>query len=490
MLSPSSRRTGSSNRPQPRRTVVATVLALIGVSAVAIALLLVWRRSNASDSPPLQPALPQDSAIQAYFNHAESSRYSHPYRGQQRPGDNLEQVIIDAIAAAQSSVDMAIQEVNLPLIARALADRQRAGVRVRVILENQYHRPWSALSATQVAALSQRDRRKYGEFLLLADANGDGDTSPQEMRQHDALTILAAAGIPIIDDTADGSRGSGLMHHKFLVVDGQTVVTGSANFTLSGLHGDMDSETSLGNANHLLQLTSLDLAQRFTQEFNLMWGDGPGGKADSRFGLQKPYRPAETLRIGSTRIDIQFSPASPTRPWPDSANGLVGRWLLRANRSIDLALFVFSDQQISAVLQTPHRAGVPIRALIEPSFAYRPYSEALDMLGIALVNAQCRYDAGNSPWLPSLSTVGVPSLPEGDVLHHKFAVVDDQQVLTGSQNWSEAANYTNDEVLLAIANPTVTAHFQREFDRLYDRASIGVPTWLSERIDQRRDQCF
>ncbi|MGB3615276.1 MAG: phospholipase D-like domain-containing protein, partial [Elainellaceae cyanobacterium] len=246
---------------------------------------------------------------------------------------------------------------------------------------------------------------------------------------------------------------------------------------------------SLGNANHLLQLTSLELAQLFMQEFDLMWGDGPDGQADSRFGLQKPYRPAQTLRIGSTRVDVQFSPTSPTRPWPDSVNGLAGRWLLQANRSIDLALFVFSDQQISAILQTPHRAGVPIRALIESGFAYRPYSEALDLLGVALVNAQCRYDEGNSPWLPSLQTVGVPSLPEGDVLHHKFAVVDGQGVITGSQNWSEAANSTNDEVLLAIANPTVAAHFQQEFDRLYARASLGVPTWLTEKIDQRRDQC-
>ncbi|MGB3616172.1 MAG: hypothetical protein WBA10_20430, partial [Elainellaceae cyanobacterium] len=162
MLSHSSRRTGSGKRSQTRSaTVVATALALIGASVVAIALLLMWRRSDASDPPPLQPALPQDSAIQTYFNHAESSRYHHPYRGQLRPGDNLEQVIVDAIAAAQVSIDMAVQEINLPDIATALAERQRAGVQVRVVLENQYHRAWSGLSATQISALSQRNRHKY-----------------------------------------------------------------------------------------------------------------------------------------------------------------------------------------------------------------------------------------------------------------------------------------------------------------------------------------
>jgi phosphatidylserine/phosphatidylglycerophosphate/cardiolipin synthase-like enzyme len=61
------------------------------------------------------------------------------------------------------------------------------------------------------------------------DANQDGALSEEELRDRDALTILAQANIPLIDDTADGSKGRCLMHHKFMVVDGRTVVTGSAN---------------------------------------------------------------------------------------------------------------------------------------------------------------------------------------------------------------------------------------------------------------------
>ncbi len=443
-----------------------------------------WRRDAAPNNLP--PPLPQHPALRVYFNHAESFRYRHPYRQQLRQGSNLEQVIIEAIAGAQVSVDLAVQELNLPKIAAALIERQRAGVQVRVVLENQYSRPWSQVSAAQVAELTERDRHKYDEFLRLVDAAGDG-TSPLEA--HDALALLQAAGVRILDDTADGSKGSGLMHHKFLVIDERLVVTGSANFTLSGLHGDLNSAASLGNANHLLAIASPELARQFTQEFDLMWGDGPGGQPDSRFGLQKPYRPTQTLWIADTPVAVQFSPTSTTQPWEKSVNGLAARWLVDASQSIDLALFVFSDQRLSAALQSPHRFGVPIRALIDPGFAYRPYSEALDLLGVSLVNTQCRYDVGNAPWMPALPTVGTPVLPEGDVLHHKFAVLDGVRVLTGSQNWSVAANTQNDEVLLAIASPIVAAHFQQEFDRLYRRASVGVPGWLLQKIEQGRSRC-
>ena len=65
----------------------------------------------------------------------------------------------------------------------------------------------------------------------MADNDGNGTTSPDEAFRGDALALLKAAQIPLIDDTEDGSSGSGLMHHKFLVIDQTTVITGNANLT-------------------------------------------------------------------------------------------------------------------------------------------------------------------------------------------------------------------------------------------------------------------
>lgn len=85
--------------------------------------------------------LPQDPFVEVYFNHKQSAKYAEPYRKQTRAGDNLEQQIVEAIAVAQSTIDVAVQELRLPIVAQALAERRKAGVKVRVILENTYSRP-------------------------------------------------------------------------------------------------------------------------------------------------------------------------------------------------------------------------------------------------------------------------------------------------------------------------------------------------------------
>ncbi|MBE9046255.1 DUF1669 domain-containing protein [Pleurocapsales cyanobacterium LEGE 10410] len=424
--------------------------------------------------------LPQDPFIRAYFNHRENPAhaYKDPYRSIERSGDNLEEVIINEIVAAKSTIDLAVQELNLPLIAQALVKSQRSGVKVRVILDNNYSRSWSELNQREIKQLRQRDRQKYQQFVQLVDLDRDGNLSPTEFAQRDALIILRQAGIPTIDDTADGSKGSGLMHHKFMVVDNQTVVTGSANFTISGIHGDINNLATRGNVNHLLKINNTALANLFTEEFNYMWGDGG---IDSKFGLSKPWRSPKTITWENTEISLQFSPTSSSKDWYSSTNGLIGKAIDRAADSIELALFVFSEQEIVDILQQKHQQGVKISGVFDAGFAYRYYSEVLDMLGVSLYR-NCRAETDNNPWGQPLNTVGIAKLPPGDKLHHKFTLIDNQTVISGSQNWSEAANHSNDETLIIINNLTVAQHFEQEFQRLYSSAVLGISSKVEQQL--------
>ncbi|MGD1931485.1 MAG: phospholipase D-like domain-containing protein [Leptolyngbyaceae cyanobacterium] len=439
--------------------------------------------------PSLAPALPQDPYIQVYFNQSPAAAYTDPYRRIQRHGDDLEATIVEAIAAANTSIDVAVQEINLPQVAIALRDQAQAGVAVRVIVEDQYNRPWQPLAEFQSAQLDEYQQSKQAERQQLIDADRNGKIIAQELEKRDAIRILTKAQVPLIDDTADGSKGSGLMHHKFMVVDGKTVLLGSNNWTLSGTHGDFAHKDSRGNANALLKIESAELAAVLTEEFDLMWGDGPKGKEDSLFGLQKPMRSPRTVSLPGSQVTVQFSPVSESKPWSQSVNGLISTTLAQATGSVDLALFVFSDQGISDRLAPKSQAGVKVRALVDSNFIYRSYSEALDMLGTAIPDHRCKYEAHNKPWAAPISQVGIPSLPEGDKLHHKFALIDNHTVIIGSHNWSAAANHTNDEDLLVIRNPTVAAHFRREFDRLAADADMGLTKDLQNRIQRQRKQC-
>ena len=431
---------------------------------------------------PAALALP--NKIDVVFNHNATSRYRSPLTGAWRNGDDLEQWLIAAVDAANEEVLVAVQELSLPRIAQALIAAKQRGVLVQVILENNYSTAWSEQRPSR---LNQRERKRWHQLNQLADSDGDGTTSPEEAFQGDAVALLKAAHIPLLDDTEDGSSGSGLMHHKFLVIDQTSVITGSANLTSSGLHGDAGKPSSRGNVNHLLRFNSPGLASVFRKEFTQMWGDGHGGQQDSRFGLQKESEGSQTVRVGNTQVEVLFSP-HPKRNQGHGLNLLV-KQLNKARQRIDMALFVFSAQQLTNVLREQIEQGVEIRLVADPGFASRPFSEVLDLLGVTLPDHTCKVEANNQPLDQALEGIGTPRLARGDKLHHKFAVIDNRKVITGSFNWSPSAAHTNDETLLVIHSPKLAAHFNREMNRMWRSAELGITSRMRRKLDRQRARC-
>jgi phosphatidylserine/phosphatidylglycerophosphate/cardiolipin synthase-like enzyme len=434
------------------------------------------------------PAIPQDSEIQAYFNHSEASEYQETDRTLNRAGDNFEQILITAIIAAKTDIKIAVQEFRLPRIAKALADAAQSGVTIQIILENQYSKPYSTFTPDQIETLDTHYRKRYEENKALIDANHDGILTPEEIKTRDALVMLDQAKISRRDDSQNGSRGSGLMHHKFMVIDHKTTIVTSANWTSSDIHGDITNLSSRGNANNLVKINSAEVAQAFIQEFDLMY--------QGKFKTRKPDRPVQTFTVGTSKLKLHFSPSKSSQPWSNSSNGLIAEVAGRSTSSLDLALFVFSDPELSNRLSALPQRNVTVRGLFEPGFSSRSYSNSLDMLGL-LADSPCRKKASRAsatasnpysvsksrskrkssrksksataiaqPWPTPAALVAVPKLKPGDLLHHKFAIVDRTTVILGSHNWTKAGNHTNDETLMVIENPTIAAHYQREFDRL------------------------
>jgi phosphatidylserine/phosphatidylglycerophosphate/cardiolipin synthase-like enzyme len=421
--------------------------------------------------------------VSVYFNQNSLTSYTDPYRNISRRGDNLEAVLIKEVASAKKSIFIAVQEIRLPLLAKALIEKHKEGVEVRIVLEHDYN--FNIITQRDPNTDGEYEASKLTELKALVDMNRDGRIQKEELEARDAVYMLQAANIKMMDDTSDNSSGSGLMHHKFMVVDGKTTIVSTANFTLSCIHGDILTPSSRGNANSMTVVQSTAFAKIFTEEFSQLWGNGRRGN----FGHNKTYRGPVTTSVKGSKITVQFSPTSQRYSWEESVNGLIATHIGKAKSSINAALFVFSDQKISDAMEKRNNQGVEIGVIIEPKFAYRYYSELLDLLGLEMLNQKCSFESDNNPWKNEAKDVGMASLPHGDVLHHKFGIVDNKTVIVGSQNWSDAANYINDETLIVIEDAAIAGQFTQEYNRIKKTARLGATTWLKDQIKKQEEAC-
>jgi phosphatidylserine/phosphatidylglycerophosphate/cardiolipin synthase-like enzyme len=184
---------------------------------------------------------------------------------------------------------------------------------------------------------------------------------------------------------------------------------------------------------------------------------------------------------------VLFAPHAKNNP--DHGLQLIQRELNNAGQSIDLALFVFSAQEVTNTLAKKIDEGIAVRLLADPGFASRPFSEVLDLLGLSMPDRFCKLEAGNKPFKRPIKSVGTPRLARGDKLHHKFAVIDNKTVITGSFNWSPSAAFQNDETLMVIESPQLAKHFTREMNRLWRGAELGVTARMRRKLERQRAKC-
>lgn len=128
------------------------------------------------------------------------------------PGD-AERLVTDTLAGAKVSIRLAAYSFTSPAVARALADARKRGVDVRVILDRS-----------------------------------------AETGRYSGLTHLRNAGVPVTV-----IRRYAIMHHKFAVVDGVAVQTGSFNYT---------SAAAARNAENVVVIRDAAVAAKFASEWD------------------------------------------------------------------------------------------------------------------------------------------------------------------------------------------------------------------------------
>lgn len=138
-----------------------------------------------------------------------------------------------------------------------------------------------------------------------------------------------------------------------------------------------------------------------------------------------------------------------------SPNGGARQRLLQAIRdargSIDVAVYNFTSAELAEALFKARDRGVRVRLVLDRE----------------------RYEEGGAT-IQALRKSDLPVRAWGErgesLMHHKFAVFDGKLVVTGSYNWTNAAERANRENLVLLDDPRVVERFEREFSRLWQAA--------------------
>jgi len=315
--------------------------------------------------------------------------------------------------------------------------------------------------ATDDTCIAYINRAKQTIDVAIYNFNNEGLSSIAS-----ALNAASARGVRVRLVTDGGTNNSaipdlsasigkigrpatgGIMHNKFMVIDGQSsnpndpiVWTGSCNWTDQNVNTD---------ANNSLFIQDASLAKVYTIEFEEMFGSSTGtpDPAKAKFGSAKADNAPHELIIGGNRVEVFFSPS-------DGTNQQLINHINTANNDLEIGTMLITRYIISDAIIARKNAGVTTKMII----SNRSTSDATVVaeLSAALGNYFKEYH-------------------EQGMLHNKTMIVDqtnpnsDPFVWTGSHNWSDAANVTNDENTIVIYNAEICNLYYQEFKKRFDLA--------------------
>lgn len=117
-----------------------------------------------------------------------------------------------------------------------------------------------------------------------------------------------------------------------------------------------------------------------------------------------------------------------------------------AYSSIKICVFTISDDGISRELINKHRSGVQVH--------------------IATDNDKV-YDRGSDIFCLNEAGIAVKVDFTDAHMHHKFAIFDQELLLTGSYNWTRSAFVRNQENIVLLEDEPVVRTYLSEFERLW-----------------------
>lgn len=283
----------------------------------------------------------------------------------------------------------------------------------------------NSATGTAWCALYQLNRQSVVDSLCNAKTNRSVDVRLttdtdyfSDANYTNFYAQLQSAGI-----TVKGDARSSLHHDKFAVIDGRYVWSGSWNATDSGTTDDVQNG---------LIIDSTSLAQAYGREFGQFWSN--------KFGAAKTKGGTNDHTVAGATIKVFFSPK-------DGCVSNVVNVAKSATTNNYFEIYTFTTNAISNAIITNKNNGLQVQGYMDnlsggsSSSMYKPLTNAF---------------------------VDVLKDNYSGLLHHKVMIVDagvtnNAQVVTGSFNWTSAAEKENDENLLIIFSYDLGNIFYQEF---------------------------
>jgi cardiolipin synthase A/B len=170
---------------------------------------------------------------------------------------------------------------------------------------------------------------------------------------------------------------------------------------------------------------------------------GPGvDRLEALFAtdLGRAGRPAPPLRAGPPAVDEPLLLTS----YPDDE---VGREVVAAirgaRRSIEIEMFVMTDAPTLSALEDAARRGLAVQVLFDPGQDLNQVA----MVRLRAAGIRCRFFRS-----------------AGEKLHAKVAVVDRDQLILGSANWTASGFRHNHELDIVLVNDVLAATVRARMD--------------------------
>jgi len=132
----------------------------------------------------------------------------------------------------------------------------------------------------------------------------------------------------------------------------------------------------------------------------------------------------------------------------------VANMLRTCKSTLDVCIFALTNHPIGAAIESVFKSGVKVRLIADDECAKFPGGEVY-----------------------RLASLGIPTKTDNSVkyhMHHKFAVLDNSVIITGSFNWTSQAVKYNQENILFLECPDVAQKYTEAYNKLWSEFIIEI----------------